>query len=314
MFQLILRRLLGVIPVLLVVSFLAFSLVQLVPGDAAVVAAGDNASAELIQQTRERLGLDAPFLAQYGTWLGNVVTGDLGTSLFSSQPAWDSIAARIPVTASLAVLSLVWALLIGLTLGIAAGLRPGSWSDRGTTTLATLGISMPSFWVGLLLVSLFALQNPIFPATGYAPLAEGVGPWLSHLFLPSIALGTATAAEVARQARAGIVQVMEQDYIRTAESKGLSTGIVVGKHALKNAAIPVVTVFGLQAAHLIGGTIVVEQVFGIPGLGTLALNSIIQRDYPLLQAFVIVTTLFVLAVNLLVDLSYGLFNPRVRQA
>jgi peptide/nickel transport system permease protein len=308
------RRLLGVIPVLLVVSFLAFSLVQLVPGDPAVVAAGDNASAELIEQTRERLGLDQPFFTQYAQWLGNLVTGDLGTSLFSSQPTWDSIVDRIPVTASLAILSLVWALVIGLTLGIAAGLRPGSWVDRGTTALATLGISMPSFWVGLLLVSLFSLRNPLFPATGYAPLSEGIGPWLSHLFLPSIALGAATAAEVARQARAGVLQVMEQDYIRTAEAKGLRRRVVVGKHALKNAAIPVVTVFGLQAAHLIGGAIVVEQVFGIPGLGTLALNSIIQRDFPLLQAFIIVTTVFVLVVNLLVDLSYGLFNPRVRQA
>lgn len=314
MFQVIVRRLLGTIPVLLIVSLLAFSLVELVPGDPAVVAAGDNASAELIQQTRERLGLDEPFLSRYTEWLGNVATGDLGTSLFSSQPTWDSIAARIPVTASLAALSLIWALLFGLTLGITAGLRRGSWVDRTATALATLGISMPSFWVGLLLVSLFALQNPIFPATGYAPLSEGVGAWLSHLFLPSIALGTSTAAEVARQARAGVIEVMEQDYIRTAEAKGLRPRVVVGKHALKNAAIPVVTVFGLQAAHLIGGAIVVEQVFGIPGLGTLAVNSIFQRDFPLLQAFIIVTTVFVVVVNLLVDLSYGLFNPRVRQA
>lgn len=314
MFQVIVRRLLGTIPVLLIVSLLAFSLVELVPGDPAVVAAGDNASAELIQQTRERLGLDEPFLSRYAEWLGNVATGDLGTSLFSSQPTWDSIAARIPVTASLAALSLIWALLFGLTLGITAGLRRGSWVDRTTTVLATLGISMPSFWVGLLLVSLFALQNPIFPATGYAPLSEGAGAWLSHLFLPSIALGTSTAAEVARQARAGVIEVMEQDYIRTAEAKGLRRRVVVGKHALKNAAIPVVTVFGLQAAHLIGGAIVVEQVFGIPGLGTLAVNSIFQRDFPLLQAFIIVTTVFVLLVNLLVDLSYGLFNPRVRPA
>lgn len=314
MFQLIVRRLLGVVPVLLVVSFLAFSLVQLVPGDAAVVAAGDNASPELIRETRERLGLDQPFFTQYADWLGNVVSGNLGTSLFSSQDAWSSIAGRIPVTASLAVLSLIWALVIGLTLGTAAGLRPGSWVDRVTTAVATLGISMPSFWIALLLVSFFSLQNPIFPATGYEPLSGGVGPWLSHLFLPSIALGAATAAEVARQARAGILQVMEQDYIRTAEAKGLRRSVVVGKHALKNAAIPVVTVAGLQAAHLIGGAIVVEQVFGIPGLGTLALNSIIQRDFPVLQAFIIVTTVFVLAVNLLVDLSYGLFNPRVRQA
>ena len=314
MFQLIVRRVLGVVPVLLVVSFLVFSLMQLVPGDPAVVAAGDNASPELIEQTRERLGLDQPFFAQYWSWLRNVATGDLGTSLFSNQPAWDSISARIPVTASLTALSLVWSVLIGLILGIVAGMRPGSWIDRLTTGLATLGVSMPSFWIGLLLVSLFSLQNPFFPATGYVPLAEDAGAWFSHLFLPSIALGTATAAEIARQARAGVIQVMEQDYIRTAESKGLGPGVVVGKHVLKNAAIPVVTVLGLQAAHLIGGAIVVEQVFGIPGLGTLALNAIIQRDYPLIQAFVVVIAVFVLAINLLVDLSYGFFNPRVRQA
>jgi peptide/nickel transport system permease protein len=311
--RLIVRRLLGVVPVLLLVSFLAFSLVHLVPGDAAIVAAGDHASPELIKETRERLGLDQPFLAQFGTWLGAAVTGDLGTSLFSSQSTWDAIAERIPVTGSLTALALVWALVLGLGLGLVAGLRPGGWVDRATTTLATLGISMPSFWIGLLLVSFLSLQTPIFPATGYVPLSEGFGPWLSHLFLPSLALGAPTAAEVARQGRAALVQVMEQDYIRTATAKGLSPVIVVGKHALKNAAIPVVTVFGLQAAHLIGGAVVVEQVFGVPGLGMLALGSILQRDFPLLQACVVVIAVFVLIVNLLVDLSYGLFNPKVRQ-
>lgn len=314
MLQLIGRRIFGVLPVLLVVSLFAFSLVHLVPGDPAAIAAGDNASPEQIAATSARLGLDRGFFTQYFSWLGHAVTGDLGISWFTEQPAWDAIAGRIPVTASLTALALLWAVIIGVSLGLLAGLHPGGWIDRAATGFATLGISMPSFWVGLLLVSLLSLQNPLFPATGYAPMSAGFDVWFSHLFLPSIALGIATAAEIARQTRAGVVGEMDQDYIRTAEAKGLRRSVVVGKHALKNAAIPVVTVLGLQAAHLIGGAIVIEQVFGIPGLGSLALNSILQQDYPLLQAFIVVITVFVLAVNLLVDLSYGFFNPRMRKS
>jgi peptide/nickel transport system permease protein len=314
MLKLIIRRVVGMLPVLLFVSFFIFLLIQLVPGDPAAVAAGENATPELIEATRQRLGLDQPFFVQYFSWLGSVLTGDLGTSLFSNQPNWESIATRIPVTASLALLSILWALVIGVALGVIAGLRSGSWIDKIATGLATLGISMPGFWVALLLVSIFALQSPVLPATGYSALSDGFGPWLSHLLLPSIALGVATAAEIARQTRAAVRHVLNQDFVRTAESKGLKAHVVVGKHVLKNAAIPVVTVLGLQAAHLIGGAIVIEQVFGIPGLGTLALNSILQRDFPLLQAFVLVITIFVLVINLLVDLSYGFFNPRVRQS
>ncbi len=308
------RRLLAVVPVLFIVSLLTYSLVHLVPGDPAVVAAGNGASDELIERTRERLGLDRPFLIQYFGWVGGVLSGNLGTSLFSSQSAWETILSRIPVTASLTALALFWALLGGVTLGVIAGLRPGTWIDKTTTAFATLGIAMPSFWLGLILVTLFSLQNPLLPATGYAALSEGFWPWLSHLILPSIALGGATAAEVARQARAGVAHVMEQDFIRTAEAKGLRRRNVVVKHAMKNAAIPVVTVFGLQAAHLVGGAIVVEQVFGLPGLGTFAIDAVVTRDYPMLQAFVVVITVFVLLINLMVDLSYAYFNPKVRQA
>lgn len=314
MLQSIPRRLLAIIPVLFVVSLLTFSLVHLVPGDPAVVAAGNGASDELIESTRQRLGLDRPFFVQYFAWVGGVLSGDLGTSLFSSQSAWETIVSRLPVTFSLTGLALLWALLGGVTLGVVAGLRPGTWVDKVTTAFATLGVAMPSFWLGLILVTLFALQNPLLPAVGYTPLSEGLWPWLSHLILPALALGAATAAEVARQTRAGVAHVMEQDYIRTAEAKGLLRRNVVVKHAMKNAAIPVVTVFGLQAAHLIGGAIVVEQVFGLPGLGTFAIDTVLTRDYPMLQAFVVVITVFVLVVNMLVDLSYSYFNPKVRQA
>ncbi|WP_037144142.1 ABC transporter permease [Rhodococcoides fascians] len=307
-------RLVSMIPVVIIVSFITFSLTTLVPGDPAVVVAGDNASAQLIEQTRERLGLNNPFLTRYIAWLGDVAQGDLGTSLFSSQPAWDTILERIPVTASLTVLALAWSLVVGMALGVTAGLRPGGVTDKITTAVATLGISMPSFWIGILLVSFFAVQNPFFPATGYAPMSEGPGQWLSHLVLPALALGAPTAAEIARQSRAGVVEILEQDYVRTAEAKGMTRRTVVGKHILKNAAIPVVTLLGLQAAYLLGGSVVIEQVFGIQGLGAFALDSILHRDLPMLQAFVLVVTVFVLIINLVVDLAYGLLNPRTRKS
>ncbi|OZD61948.1 peptide ABC transporter [Rhodococcus sp. 06-1460-1B] len=308
------KRVLAAIPVLFIVTILSFSMIHLIPGDAAVVAAGDTATAEQIAETRSQLGLDENIVAQYFGWIGNLMTGDLGTSLLSSHRNIDAILEALPVTLSLAFVALSWSLVVGVLAGVFAGLRRGTWIDRTLTGLTTLGISMPSFWLGLLFVTFFSLQLRLFPATGYAPLSEGFAAWFAHLALPAFALGTVTAAEIARQARAGVIDVLERDYIRTATAKGLPRWKVVVKHTAKNAAIPVVTVFGLQAAALVGGAVIIEQVFGMPGLGSVALKAILERDFPVIQAFVVVITVFVLLINLAVDISYAYFNPKVRQA
>lgn len=308
------KRVLAAIPVLFIVTLLAFALVYLIPGDAAVVAAGENASAERIQEVRVQMGLDRPAIVQYFAWMSKLLSGDLGTSLISGHSNSEAMANAIPVSLSLTLVALAWSLVVGALIGIFTGLYQGSWIDRALTALTTLGLAIPSFWLALLLVVGFSLQLRIFPATGYTPLSEGVIPWLSHLILPAFALGTTTAAEIARQTRAGVVDVLENDYIRTARAKGLPPWIIVGKHTTKNAAIPVVTVFGLQAAALVGGSVIIEQVFALPGLGSLALRSILERDFPVIQAFVVVVTIFVLVINLLVDISYAYFNPKVRQS
>lgn len=310
----IIKRILAAIPVLIIVTVIAFSLIYMIPGDAAIVAAGENASQERIEQVREQMGLNRPAIVRYFVWMGELLTGNLGTSLISGHTNAEMIATALPVTVSLALLALTWSLIAGVLIGTFAGLNRDSWIDRTLTALTTFGLAVPTFWIGLILVVTFALQLRMFPATGFTPITEGVGPWLSHLVLPALALGTTTAAEIARQTRAGMIDVLEQDYIRTATAKGLPRWIVVGKHTTKNAAIPVVTVFGLQAAALIGGSVIIEQVFAMPGLGSLALRSIIERDFPVIQAFVVVVTLFVLAINLLVDISYAYFNPKVRQS
>lgn len=308
------KRVLAAVPVLFIVTLLAFSLIYMIPGDAAVAAAGDNASPERIQEVRERMGLDRPAVVQYFAWMGALLQGDLGRSLLSGYPNSQVLLDALPVTLSLALVALTWAAIAGVLIGTFAGLNKGSWIDRTLTALTTFGLAIPTFWIGLILVITFALQLRWFPATGFTPISAGVGPWLNNLILPAAALGTTTAAEIARQTRAGMIDVLDQDYIRTATAKGLPRWVVVGKHTSKNAAIPVVTVFGLQAAALIGGSVIIEQVFAMPGLGSVALRSIMERDFPVIQAFVVVVTIFVLVINLLVDISYAYFNPKVRQS
>lgn len=308
----IVKRLLTVIPMLFIVSLAVFSMVQFVPGDAAVTVAGENASPELIETTRERLGLNDPILQQYLTWVGGAVRGDFGTSLFSSRAVMGLILDRVPTTVSLAAGATTFAILVGVPVGILAARRRGGWADRIATLGATLGVAVPNYFVALLLVLFFALWNPWLPATGYTPLTEDPVLWLKHLMLPSIALGAAPAAIITRQVRGAMVDTMLQDYVRTARAKGLRTWAITYKHALKNAAIPVVTVMGVQFSFLLGGTVIIESIFGLPGLGTLAIGAVTARDLPLIQGIVVVTTLIVLVVNLLVDISYGLLDPKVR--
>lgn len=306
------RRILMIFPLLVIVSLIVFTLVLLIPGDPAITISGENATEQQIEDTRERLGLNDPVLVQYGRWAGKAVQGNLGQSLFSSRSVSGAIIERFPVTFSLTLAAMVVALAISIPAGIIAAMKRGRLPDRGATLFASMGIAMPNFWLGILLILAFAIATPIFPAVGYTPLEEGLGAWARSLVLPGIALGMAAAAETTRQLRSSLYDVLQQDYIRTARAKGMGGFKVVGKHALKNAAVPVVTVIGFQVAFLLGGTVIIEQVFGMPGLGGLAISAVLERDIPMIQGIVVVTALIVMLINLLVDLSYAYLDPRVR--
>lgn len=312
MLKLFVSRILSAIPLLAIVSFLAFSLVALVPGDPAVALAGKNPTSEQIEATRERLGLDDPFLVRYGRWMSGVVQGDFGESLYTSRGVWDAIWGRFPTTLSLILLSMGIAAVLGITIGSIAGLLPGTLADRIATMVASLGVAVPYFWVGMMLIMLLAIQFRLFPAVGYVPLTVDPLAWLRHMVLPASAMALTPMAIIARQTRASLITVMGHDYVRTARAKGLSPTRVVGKHALKNAALPVVTVFGIEASRLIGGTVVIEQLFALPGIGRLAYISVFNNDYPMIQGVLIVTAAMVIFVNIVVDLSYGYFNPKLR--
>lgn len=310
----VLNRLLYGVVVVVAVSILAFLIVYLVPGDVADTVAGDEATVEEVAQIRADLGLDQPLPVQYLRWVGSVVDGDLGTSLITGRPVLDTLLDNAPPTITIAGLALLFSIVVGTTAGMLAGLNQGGWVDRVVSSLATLGIAMPSFWFAMLLVLALALRNPWLPATGYAPLTEGVATWLKHAAIPAVALGLAPAAELARQARAGVRSVLARPYIATARARGASTSWLIRKHVLRNAAIPVVTVLGLQARRLLGGSVVIEAVMGISGIGSLAISAVLQNDYAIVQAYVLFTALIVVVLNLLVDLSYGWINPRTGSA
>jgi peptide/nickel transport system permease protein len=310
--QLIGRRLLVTVPIAFLVSLLVFAMVLLVPGDPAATLAGENATSEQIAETRERLGLDDPLLTQYGRWASSAVTGDLGQSLFSGQQVTEAVVQRLPATLSLTGGALVVAVLIGLPCGVLAATNRGRPVDRVLSLLAAGGVAMPNYFLGMLLILVFAVWNELLPATRYVPLDQDPVLWLRHLVLPAVTLGVVTGAVVTRQLRSSLIGVLQQDYVETARAKGLRSRAVVLKHALKNAAIPVVTVLGTQVAFLLGGSVIVEQVFGIPGIGQLAVNAVLQRDLPVIQGVVVLTTVIVLACNLVIDVAYGYLNPRVR--
>ena len=313
MFQLIIRRILIMIPVLFLVSLMVFSMVLLVPGDPAVTLAGENATQEQIDATRTRLGLDDPVIEQYWRWVSNAVQGDLGTSLFSSQEVTDAITQRMPATLSLAFGAIVVSLLIGLPAGVLSAIVQGSMARSGRSGwVRRRRLAMPNYFVAMLLILFFAIWNPIFPATSFVPFSEDPWQWANHLILPWITLGLASAAVITRQLRSSLIGVLGQDYVRTARAKGMRGRTVVLKHASKNAAIPVVTVLGTQIAFALGGSVIVESVFGIAGVGQLAISSVQKRDLPVIQGIVVMATLLVLFCNLLVDLAYGYLNPKVR--
>jgi len=308
----VLRRLGGGLAVLWLVSIVTFGLVQLIPGDAAEAAAGEYATREDVEVIRSRMGLDEPLLTQYWTWITHALQGNLGTSLQTGESATHLILQAAPATFSLTGLAIVMAILVGVPSGTVAGLHQGRRLDSLVTTLATAGIAMPSFVLLMPLLYVFAQARHWLPATGYVPLSAGPGPWLSHLVLPAATLALAVAAELARHTRGSVVDVLSRPYIRTAESRGMPTGWLVRHHVLRNSAIPVVTVLGLEAGRLLGGAIVIESVAGISGLGNLAVTAVRQRDYPTLQAFVLFVATVIVVINLLVDLTYAWINPKVR--
>ncbi|ROO87470.1 peptide/nickel transport system permease protein [Actinocorallia herbida] len=313
MLMLAVRRLVSAVPLLLAISLLVFLLLDLMPGDAAATLAGENASAEQIAELRGRLGLDQPVLLRYWDWLTSAVHGDLGQSLFSSQSVTDTVLERLPVTASLGLAALLLVVVIGLPLGIFAARRPGSAVDRLLSAFASLAMALPPFVVGLVLVLLFAVNLGALPATGYVPLSEGgLGGWLRNLVLPAIAVAAIPVAELARQTRGALVDAQSKDYIRTVRAKGVHERSVLLKHALKNAGVPIATVLGLQVNRLLAGSVTVEFVFAMPGFGALAVNAVIQRDLPMILGVVLTSALIVVVVNILTDLSYGFFNPRLR--
>ena len=306
------RQFVRMLLLLVGVSLVVFLFDALIPGDPAQVLAGESATLADIERTREQLGLNRPRADRYLDWAGRAVRGDLGRSLYSSQLVGQEIAARLPVTLSMMVLALLISVIVGIGAGVVAALHRGRWADRAIVLVASLGVAMPNFWVGLMLVLLLAIALPWLPATGYVPLSESLSGWLRHLTLPSLALALAPAAEITRQVRGSVTGFMSRDFVRTATAKGLPRWLVIGKHVLKNTGVTVATVAGIQVSVLLGGSVVIEQVFGLPGIGGLVLEAVIARDLPVVQGIVLVTTLMVLATSLLVELSYGYFNPRVR--
>ncbi len=312
MAKLLLRQIARMLFLLAGVSLVVFSLDSFIPGDPAQVLAGENATDADIQRTREQLGLELPLAERYLDWAGKAVRGDLGKSLFSSQSVGAEIAARLPVTLSLMVLALAIGIAAGIAAGVLAALHRGSLVDRAVVITASLGVAMPNFWVGLLLVLALAIKLPLLPATGYVALTSNPGGWLLHLILPALALALAPAAEITRQVRGSVIELLHRDFVRTAVAKGLPRRLVIGKHVLKNTGVTVATVAGIQVSVLLGSSVVIEQVFGLPGIGGLVLEAVVARDLPVVQGIVLVTTLMILACSLLVELSYGYFNPKVR--
>lgn len=305
------KRLLLAVPTLLVLMFALFVLVQLSPADPARVVAGDNATPEQVAEVRAQMGIDDPLLERYWRYLTSAVQGDLGDSLVSGQPVLANLFDRLPVTLSLVALAIVLTVLISTVLGTLAALNPGRWIDTVTSGIATLLMTMPSFLSALLLVLVFAIQAQVLPAVGYAMPSDGFLEWLRFAILPATSLALVPAALLARQIRGALRESMQADYVRTARAKGMSDGVVVAKHAARNAAIPVVTVLGLEAVYMIGGTVVIERLFAIPGIGSLGVDSVLNGDLITLQGLVLFVGVVVLAVNLLVDLTYGYFDPKL---
>jgi peptide/nickel transport system permease protein len=312
MLRFIVRRFLATLLIVFLVSIAVFSLTLLIPGDPAITISGESATPEQIERTRERLGLDEPVLAQYWDWMSGVLQGDLGTSLFSSLEVSTAIAQRFPATLSIALGAAIVTLILSIPAGVLAAVNVRRLPDTIVTFFASLGVAMPSFWVGLLLILVFAIWTDLLPAVGYVSFSESPLEWARHLILPSVALALVAASEMTRQLRGSLAEALSEDYVKMARSKGLPSRAVIGKHAMKNAALPVVTLFGMQLGFMLSGAVIVEQVFGIPGIGQLAIRAVLDRDIPMIQGVVLVSAVVVMLCNFAVDVIYGYLNPRLR--
>jgi peptide/nickel transport system permease protein len=313
MVRLVAYRLLVSVPLLFGVSLLTFVLVSFTPGDAARTILGGNGTPQQYAQLRHEMGLDQPLYVQYGRWLQSVLHGDLGSSLFSGEPVTQALGERLPVTLSLIVGATILSALLGIGLGVLSALRAGriGWI---VDVLSLAGLAVPAFWLGLILVTFFAVDMRLFPATGYVPLDQSVGEWVRALVLPVVTLAVGGVAVVAKQTRDSMLDVLQRDFIRMLRASGVSEWSIILKHALRNAAIPVVTVLGLIFVSLLSGTVLVESVFVLPGLGSLAVQATSQHDLPVIQGVAVTFTLIVISVNVMVDLTYGWLNPKVRSS
>ncbi|MBS7812652.1 ABC transporter permease [Roseococcus pinisoli] len=312
MWAYIIRRILATIPVMAIVALFVFSLLYLSPGDPAAVIAGDQATPDDVERIRASLGLDRPYLVRFGAWTWDILRGDLGTSIFTNLPVSTMIQQRIEPTLSLMIVTLILAVTIAIPMGVVAAWKQGTTIDRCVMAFAVLGFSVPVFVVGYVLAYVFALELDWLPVQGYTPISNGFFPWMENLILPAVALGGVYIALIARITRASMLEVLSQDYVRTARAKGAAQPSILFVHALKNAAVPIVTIIGIGFAGLIGGAVVTESVFAIPGLGRLTVDAILRRDYPVIQGVILLFSFAYVLVNLLVDLSYTLFDPRIR--
>ncbi len=308
----LLRRLFTTLLVMLGVSFVVFMIIHLVPGDPVRIMLGLQADQAKIEKIRRQMGFDRPLLVQYADWLWSALHGDLGQSFITGQSVAQAVAQRFPATLSLALAALVIALIIALPAGTISALNVGSPLDYAAMFFSQVGVSIPDFWLGILLMLIFALALGWLPPSGYTSPTENFGDWLQHLILPSMTVGLITASILTRFVRSAVLEVLHQNHVRTARAKGLAEQKVIIRHVLKNAAIPIVTIVGMQMASLLGGIIIVEVIFAWPGLGRLALDAVVRRDYPMVQGAVLIVALFFAVVNVIVDLLYAYLDPRVR--
>jgi peptide/nickel transport system permease protein len=307
-----LKRLIALIPVLLVVAIVDFIIIHLTPGDPASVILGTQATEEELAKMREHLGLNLPIYIQFGKWFAGIITGNLGWSVMMQMPVSKAIYEHIGPTISLTLIAETIAILFSIPLGVMAANRRGTWADQSLMMIALIGISLPSFWIGLNMILLFAVYLNWLPAAGYQPLSNGLFTHLKYIIMPAVSLGIMQGALIARMTRSSMLEVLNQNYIRTAEAKGLKMRVVTYKHALRNAFVPILTVIGLSFATLVGGSVVTETVFNIPGIGKLIVNSVLRRDYEVIQGTVLMIAGAYVLINLVVDMLYAFIDPRIK--
>jgi peptide/nickel transport system permease protein len=310
-FAFLLRRIIYIIPMLLVTSLVVFSLILLIPGDPVVALLGDNATDEKIFQLRQQLGLDQPILVQYWHWLVNAVQGNLGSSLFTGELVSKAVITRLGITFQLTVVAMIFSMVIGMFFAITSIIKPNSWMDYVARFFGTVGAAIPNFWLAMVLVLVFSVTLNWLPATGFVNITDDPGGFFYSVLMPGFSLGAFGAAQITRQLRSSLIEVLDTDYIRTAYSKGLNMWAIIWNHGLRNAFLPVVTTAGLLFGNLLGATVVIETVFAIPGMGQLAVTSILQRDFPMLQGVVLVMVLMVIVINFITDVIYGALDPRI---